>query len=56
MQSLKNGGTQYVAEVCGFQVEADTPETVIALVEKLTLEPHQSQSPTHLRIYRPPFP
>jgi hypothetical protein len=30
-----NGKSWYIAEICGFQVEADSPEATIALIEKL---------------------
>jgi len=31
-----NGKTWYVGEICGFQIEADSPEAAVALIEKLT--------------------
>ena len=48
-----NGDTSYLAEICGFQVEADSPNAVISLLEKLVLElANFARLPTYIFIAR----
>ncbi len=48
-----NGQTIYSAEVCGFQAEGDSPETVVAFIEKLMLELiNLARIPTYIFIAR----
>jgi len=48
-----NGTTSYLAEICGFQVEAESPNAVILLIEKLVLElVNFARLPTYVFIAR----
>jgi hypothetical protein len=48
-----NGKTTFAAEICGFQVEADSPDTTVSLVEKLVQElVNLARLPTYVFIAR----